>query len=155
MAIHRGTRHIGGIGTPGLQVPSGVILGGLAVVLAIGVLYVLATIRGDESPGASEPVALPEFATMSLTSSAVTRVETNAAEVDSQEFILQQAGVAPYPETKATVAEAPLAPTGAAGSPPEQSMTLPGHVEIGMAEVDTQAYILSEAGPALRYDDAP
>ena len=155
MAMQRGTRHIGGIGSPPLHVPSGLILGGLAIALALGVAYTLASTRSDQSPVSSEPIAVPEVVSAWLIAAPVTRVNVSAAEVDSQEFILRQAGIAPFVETNAMASAAPPAIISAPGGTYERTATVPGHVDIGMAEVDTQAYILSEAGPALRTDLAP
>jgi hypothetical protein len=166
MAIHRNTGQIGGTGAPFLHVPGRLIIGALAAIAAVGAGYVAVALSVLSSTMLDEPSVAPqaivvappalEVAEDTPPLGAVTHLQTNLAEVDSEDFILQQAGIAPAAETKPMISGTPLEILpGTPGTSVGTSTSRPGKVEIGMAEEDTQTYILSQAGPALRNDLAP
>jgi hypothetical protein len=100
------------------------------------------------------PAPAPKAAAPATKMAAVAHVQTNVPHVDSQDFILQQVGIAPASRSAVTAANPPVA-HASAGAALQQSTSMPGRVEIGMADVDTQAYILAQTGPALRNDQRP
>jgi hypothetical protein len=114
----------------------------------------LAAVQTAPASVVAPPAPLSGVTTANLVT---TRLEMNAAEVDTQAFILEQAGLAPRASTAPMVMPSPvvddsmLAPAGSAA----RFTTPSGRVELLLAEVDTQAYILAQAGEALRYELPP